>query len=247
MPRNPPWERDELILALDLYFKHHPKLPPSGSHPDVVELSELLNALPIFSGAQRNDNFRNPNGVYMKLANFRSIDPELEGGFPAVGQRDRETWTDFAHDRARLHEHALSIKRNANDPQADVEMAVEEGEEEAAEGKILLRVHRSRERNAALVRKRKARALKEFGRLECEACGFDFRNSYGEIGDGFIECHHTVPVSQLTPDQITRAADLALLCANCHRMIHRPRRMMTVKELRSVFQSRHCPEENNPR
>ncbi len=37
--RNPAWDRDELILALALYFKFAPKLPPSKNHPEVVQLS----------------------------------------------------------------------------------------------------------------------------------------------------------------------------------------------------------------
>ncbi len=39
--KNPPWQRDELILALDLYFiSDYNKL--GGKHPDVVRLSNLL-------------------------------------------------------------------------------------------------------------------------------------------------------------------------------------------------------------
>ncbi|MET7850510.1 HNH endonuclease [Streptomyces avermitilis] len=41
-----------------------------------------------------------------------------------------------------------------------------------------------------------------------------------ELGDGYIEVHHRLPfhISGVTE---TRIADLALLCANCHRMCHR--------------------------
>jgi hypothetical protein len=44
--RNPPWQRDELILALDLYFRHPPHAV-SQTHPEVIAVSEMLNALPI--------------------------------------------------------------------------------------------------------------------------------------------------------------------------------------------------------
>jgi hypothetical protein len=76
--RNPPWQRDELILALDLYFR----FPPSGisqDHPEVVRLSEILNALPIHAGRDGAATFRNPNGVYMKLCNFLRFDPNYAG------------------------------------------------------------------------------------------------------------------------------------------------------------------------
>ena len=96
---------------------------------------------------------------------------------------------------------------------------------------MLLRAHKVREQNRGLVQRRKALAMKQHGRLACEACGFDFQAVYGELGEGFIECHHTVPVSQLQPGQTTKVSDLALGCANCHRMMHRSREVVTVGEL----------------
>lgn len=41
MPRNPTWARDELILALDLYFQVDP-IHTSERHPKILELSRLL-------------------------------------------------------------------------------------------------------------------------------------------------------------------------------------------------------------
>ena len=81
------------------------------------------------------------------------------------------------------------------------------------------RLHRRIERNssvAALVKKRLG--------CRCQACGLDFSERYGEIGDGFIEVHHLTPLSSLAEDTIVKYSietDFAVLCANCHRMIHR--------------------------
>ena len=111
--RNPAWDRDELILALALYFKFAPKLPPSTKHPEVVELSRLLNTLPIVPLNQRNEKFRNPSSVYMKLANFRAIDPNAPSGFSSFGRLDQEIWEEFAHDLQRLEEAAIEIRMNA--------------------------------------------------------------------------------------------------------------------------------------
>jgi 5-methylcytosine-specific restriction protein A len=69
------------------------------------------------------------------------------------------------------------------------------------------------------------------------ACGFNFAARYGERGSGFIECHHTKPVSALRPGEKTRLEDLALLCANCHRMIHIRRPWMTVGQLKQALQA----------
>ncbi len=60
--KNPPWTRDEFILALDLYFKE-PTARGSKTHPAVIELSETLNNLPIRPPTEPGTTYRNPNGV----------------------------------------------------------------------------------------------------------------------------------------------------------------------------------------
>ncbi|GHF03294.1 hypothetical protein GCM10014715_69500 [Streptomyces spiralis] len=70
---------------------------------------------------------------------------------------------------------------------------------------------------------RKIQAVLEEGTpLRCELCSFGFTAADGEPGDGSIEVHHRLPlhISGVTE---TRIADPALLCANCHRMLHRSR------------------------
>ncbi len=76
--RNPHWTRDELILALDLYFKVNP-VHTSEKHPAIVELSNILNGHPIHKERPDGGKFRNPNGVYMKLCNFLRLDPDYNG------------------------------------------------------------------------------------------------------------------------------------------------------------------------
>ncbi|CAM3165284.1 5-methylcytosine-specific restriction protein A [Williamsia muralis] len=69
---------------------------------------------------------------------------------------------------------------------------------------------------------------------KCKACGLDFQQMYGDIGDGYIQVHHTVPVSQIGSNyQVDPVKDLVPLCANCHVMAHRRRPdPYTVGELR---------------
>ena len=75
--RNPPWTRDELILALDLYMVN-PTSPPGKQSREVLLLSDYLNRLGSQHAADRA-TFRNANGVYMKLMNFRRFDPTFIG------------------------------------------------------------------------------------------------------------------------------------------------------------------------
>jgi 5-methylcytosine-specific restriction protein A len=223
-PRNPPWSRDELILALDLYFRHSPR-SINQDHPEVHKLSELLNALPLQPTRPDSRRFRNANGVYMKLCNFLRFDPGYTGkGLTRGARGEEQVWNDFAGDPVRLHELAKAIELGHRSVAvvSDDDSEADDGEG-FVEGRIMERLHRARERSSKLRALAKMRALSLHGRLACLACGFDFAAVYGAIGDGFIECHHTRPVSELAPGAITRVEDLALLCANCHRMVHRRR------------------------
>tara|TARA_R110000868_G_scaffold186762_5_gene429246 strand:+ start:1482 stop:2225 length:744 start_codon:yes stop_codon:yes gene_type:complete len=89
------------------------------------------------------------------------------------------------------------------------------------EGSISYRMHRKRERNRKLVKDAKDAFREKHGKLFCEACTFDFHKKYGERGLDYIEAHHTIPISQMEPNEKTNIEDLVMLCANCHRMIHR--------------------------
>lgn len=69
----------------------------------------------------------------------------------------------------------------------------------------------------------------------CKACGFDFEETYGEVGRGFIHVHHVTPVSQLGPGYIVDPwTDLVPLCANCHAMAHRSAPPASVEALRDM-------------
>ena len=91
------------------------------------------------------------------------------------------------------------------------------------EGDKIIREHIKQElkrRNSKIVQLAKAHALNtNNGRLKCECCSFDFLDFYGQIGITFIECHHKIHIS--TGERITKIEDLALVCSNCHRMLHR--------------------------
>src|SRR4051812_5240129 len=137
MPRNPDWTRDELILALDLYLRsRHRQLDPA--HPDLIELSDTLNRLPLHAGVERGSVFRNPNGVPMELRNLLAVDPAYDGrGLKRGNRLVRLVWEDFARDAEGLHRRALAIRCAAGHAAASPEPLVELGEEEFREGRLL--------------------------------------------------------------------------------------------------------------
>ncbi|HLJ54579.1 MAG TPA: HNH endonuclease [Chthonomonadaceae bacterium] len=103
------------------------------------------------------------------------------------------------------------------------------------EGRKIAVLRVLRERNAALVKQAKERFLATHGSLHCEVCDFDFSRGHGERGNGFIEAHHSVPLKDLPEVAETRIEDLRMVCANCHRMLHRGERWLTVDELRAII------------
>lgn len=238
--RNPNWTRDELILALDLYVRFEGN-PPGKTSEEILRLSELLNELGNRFG-EPGSKFRNPNGVYMKCMNFRRWDPVYKNsgkvGLQRGNKLEGEVWSTFAGKPKLLREVASTIAAyTLND--SDVVPPVDEHEEivEASEGRLLTQVHRQRERSKKIVAKKKAAVLKGTGKLACEACEFDFQVAYGIRGSGFIEAHHTKPVHTLRPGGKTKLEDLALLCANCHRMVHVRQPWLTVDELKALLKA----------
>ena len=68
---------------------------------------------------------------------------------------------------------------------------------------------------------------------DCMACGFNFEEYYGEIGKDFIEVHHVVPLANAGETETNPETDLVVLCANCHRMVHRRRDIcLSMQEIR---------------
>jgi predicted HNH restriction endonuclease len=102
---------------------------------------------------------------------------------------------------------------------------------EFPEGNIVEKIHKSRERNSKVIKVAKANFKKKHGHLFCQICKFNFENKYGSLGKDFIEGHHTVAVCRMTPDQKTKPEDIAMLCSNCHRMVHKRRPWLTMGEL----------------
>ena len=93
--------------------------------------------------------------------------------------------------------------------------------DEVKEGQILYKLHKVRERDVKIIKSKKAKFIKENGKLFCELCNFDFEEKYGEVGKGFIECHHVKPLHEFENEKTTKLGDLILVCSNCHRMLHR--------------------------
>ncbi|MET3725866.1 HNH endonuclease [Sphingomonas trueperi] len=235
--RNPDWTRDELILALELYFTN-PANPPGKKSAAVAALSHLLNKIHRLSGGVGGTTFRNPDGVYLKMMNIRALDPTfiVQGkvGMKAGGSLDKAVWAEYVGRRIELAADAKAIRdavANTNEEAVAKLPTVEPYEGE--EGGVIMRLHKRHERDPRVIRE-KLKAARAAGDFECEACTFDFEATYGPLGAQFIEIHHTTPVHMMKPGTKTKLTDLVLLCANCHRMAHRSRIPLTLADLKAI-------------
>jgi hypothetical protein len=109
---------------------------------------------------------------------------------------------------------------------------------EFPEGKIVERKHLVRERNSLVVKLAKANFKKRNGGVvNCEACGFNFKEKYGKLGENYIEAHHIIPVSEMGDNHITKETDFVFLCSNCHKMVHKKRPWLNHKTLKKIVKS----------
>ncbi|HDU5922689.1 HNH endonuclease [Klebsiella aerogenes] len=105
------------------------------------------------------------------------------------------------------------------------------------EGKPITRLHQSRERDPKIIKQKKEQTLNATGKLQCEICSMDFEETYGKLGRGFAECHHKNPLSLRDKNEETALCDLAIVCSNCHRMLHRKRPWLTLDDLREIYEN----------
>jgi len=103
------------------------------------------------------------------------------------------------------------------------------------EGQKKLVQHLRRERNLAIIKKKKDQVIKLKGKITCEVCGFDFGKVYGKLGANYCEVHHLIPLSEGKEARETSLNDLITICSNCHRMIHKLPSKDSLKVLMNII------------
>ncbi|MET4676306.1 MULTISPECIES: HNH endonuclease [unclassified Luteibacter] len=233
--RNPPWTRDETILALDLFYDAG-LVALSDSDHRVIELSNTLRGLPGNEGRATSPSFRNPAGVAFKLSNLQSI--ATGKGFSNVSAIDISVWKDFENRSSRVKDIVQLIKAFA--PSAPIDHDIDEDDAEFMEGSIVTRTHKRIERSKKVRSKLISERTKK-GPLHCDACLIQ-GSTDGRLKDAIFEAHHLVPLSTLG-STITKISDVSLLCANCHRTIHRlisrSGRWVSIDDLRLLLNNDH--------
>ena len=107
------WKREEVILAMDLYVRlgaHEGRPIPDQTSAEIVQLSDVLKKLSAYPAENQGEKYRNPNGVHLKLTNFRAVQTEGAHGMARYSQRDAAVWREFVGDPERLYAEAATIR-----------------------------------------------------------------------------------------------------------------------------------------
>jgi 5-methylcytosine-specific restriction protein A len=222
--RSPAWLWDELLLACALVVKNGWRELREGDRR-VDELSNLLRSLPLHGDAARSiPKFRSTGSVSRKTTDLATNHPAYRGKPTRCGQLDLAMIGRFTAQPDTMLKAATAIEAGIGSGQLTLipEQPDEVAEDGTAtlEGRLLARWTIARERDPRL-RRRKIDSARRLGQpLQCEVCDFHFARYYGALGKDYIEVHHVLPLHVSGP-RTTKLEDLALLCANCHRMCHR--------------------------
>ncbi|HEY1267317.1 MAG TPA: hypothetical protein VGH16_08685 [Candidatus Binatia bacterium] len=105
---NPCWNREEVILALELYHDTDGQIPPE-SDKRVQALSALLRRLPYHDGVAKRASFRNPAGVVFKMQNLHRV--ATGNGLAHLSATDQRVWRELGKDRTGTKILATKIKQ----------------------------------------------------------------------------------------------------------------------------------------
>lgn len=83
----------------------------------------------------------------------------------------------------------------------------------------------------------RTQCIEHYG-CRCYVCGFDFSDTYGDIGRDFIHVHHEVELASIGAEYVIDPInDLKPVCPNCHAMLHRRKPAYSVSELKNHLTS----------
>jgi hypothetical protein len=169
------------------------------------------------------------------------VDPAIE---PFLDARDLKrqipegNWEPFSSGQCLAPEAATKLTKLWRQFRAGkrLVLAAAVDDQAAYEGELKRRyvIHRRRE---AALRQAKLLEFREShgGRLFCEVpgCYFDFGRRYGDVATEYAQVHHLTPLASRNGKRRspTRLKDLAVVCANCHAVIHLGGQCRTLQEV----------------
>ena len=164
-------------------------------------------------------------------AKIKSDDDILVEPYGYISSKAIEAYIRFYAQKHNINLDAISLPEDYSDEQPDQD----EEEKQRLEGRMTEAKVLRRQRN----RQARQQCLEASG-YKCYICGFDFEKTYGEIGKGFLEVHHTKPLATYDDEHPIPQSELCALCSNCHSMVHRKKDVLDVELLKQIYLSNNA-------
>jgi len=163
------------------------------------------------------------------------LTPGYEAGNIAAISYDRGTVPDtgvLAGDLDRMLQLYSALTERIDRISVGTDSALRKGTAAFEEERRLAWHRRYEGRNRGAVK-----AAKAAQGYACQACGVDYQQLYGPPGERCVDAHHLVPFSELGEGvrRLNPVRDFAIVCSNCHRLIHSTRPPLTVTALRELL------------
>ncbi len=175
-----------------------------GRKVKIIAKAKAHNAIPVSTTLWNKVNFRGiSQGNVCKIENISKVE-----------NHDillQDIWNEFVPFFSSEFQNSASFTESI-----ETEIDNDDNSISVTEGRLRLITHYARERDRNIIKIKKEQALKNQN-LKCEICSFSFIDKFGVE---FIECHHKTPISKSGVTETT-LNDLGLVCANCHRMLHK--------------------------
>ena len=109
--KNPPWDNEEELLLVDLYYELlSNNIPIQNADSQINELSKFLNKRARILDMDVSDTFRNVKGIRMKLGNIQYIDTSGEYGLYAVSTMDKKCVEEYKSNRDLFIQNVKKVK-----------------------------------------------------------------------------------------------------------------------------------------
>ena len=159
-------------------------------------------------------------------AMIKTDEDKRQGPYGYISSKAIEAYIRFYAQKHNINLYAISLPNAPSDQQPDEE----EEEKHRLEGRMTEARVMRRQRN----QKARQQCLVASG-YKCYICGFNFEETYGEIGKGFLEVHHIKPLATYDDEHPIPLSELCALCSNCHSMVHRKKEVLDVEELKRIY------------
>jgi len=229
--KNPDWNREEIILALDLYFNlDYGQM--HGKNLQVVKLSEELRRMNIHQKIADPESFRSVNSVALKLNNIKKLDQNFGGkGMRDGGKLEREIWNEFYRHRDKLKKEAVMIRLMYLNPVKD-----KKGKEtDEAHRNLIYNVHKNREADPIALKLKLEMVFEKTGLLKCDICECQPATFYGELGSHVLEIHYQKQLEISPGLEPAEMEDFIIVCPNCHSILDKHYSLIDADDLRTLI------------